>query len=364
MIEQAQNQYNPDYAVPPGDVLQDNLDFQGMSQTELASRIGISKKTVNEIIKGKAPILPETALRLSKAVGHSDQFWNNLEQRYREKLAQLAEQDRLRGHLDWLKQVPVRAMVHRRYIQAYRDKIDQLNEVLKFFGIASPEQWQDVWGSYKVAYRQSRDISASEMVVSAWLRQGEIQAKSMVLSPYDKDKFSRVLDEIRQLTQEAKPEVFVPSLQKICAESGVAVVFVPELPKMGIFGATRWLGGNPLIQLSLRYKSNDHLWFTFFHEAGHILKHGRKEIFLESKGGMSSDKEEEADRFARDKLIPSKDWKAFIDSHNFTQEAIMTLASAIKIAPGIIVGRLQHDGYLKRNQANNLKVYYQWANND
>jgi hypothetical protein len=54
------------------------------------------------------------------------------------------------------------------------------------------------------------------------------------------------------------------------------VVFVPELPRTGTWGATRWLGDRAAIQLSLRYKSNDHLWFTFFHEAGHILKHGRK----------------------------------------------------------------------------------------
>ena len=359
MVEQLTNQYTPNYAVAPGEVLQDHLDFYGMSQTELASRLGLSKKTVNEIIKGKAPIQPDTAVNLEKVFKRPAHFWANLERIYQERLARLNEQKRLRDHLDWLKEVPVRAMVERHFIQGHKDKLAQLNEVLSFFGVASPDQWQEVWKNNQVAYRQSQQHSTNAVAVSAWLRQGEIQAQQIDCAVYDKGGFSEVLGEIRNLTRE-EPEVFQPRLTELCADSGVAVVFVPELPKTGISGATRWMNGKPLIQLSLRYKSNDQLWFTFFHEAGHILKHGRKEIFLEGKG-MGSDKEEEANRFARDTLIPPQRWKEFSGLFGSDQVGIKKFANSINIAPGIVVGRLQHEGLLARNQGNKLKVFYQWT---
>jgi HTH-type transcriptional regulator / antitoxin HigA len=146
------------------------------------------------------------------------------------------------------------------------------------------------------------------------------------------------------LTREG-PEAFVPKLEDLCASAGVAVVFVPELPKIGIWGATRWLGDKAVIQLSLRYKSNDHLWFTFFHEAGHILKHGRKEIFIEGKG-LNGEKEEEANAYARDKLIPPAQMRRLIKSGRPTLATVERFADEIGIAPGIVVGRLQHEKVL------------------
>ncbi len=119
-----------------------------------------------------------------------------------------------------------------------------------------------------------------------------------------------------------------------------------------------WLGNKAVIQLSLRYKSNDHLWFTFFHEAGHIIRHGRKEIFIEGKG-MDREKEEEANAFARDKLIPAAEYRRFKKSWDGRSlAAIETFAAKIKIAPGVVVGRLQHERSLPHSHGNGLKVFF------
>jgi HTH-type transcriptional regulator / antitoxin HigA len=154
---------------------------------------------------------------------------------------------------------------------------------------------------------------------------------------------------------------FVPALRALCASAGVAVVLVPGLPKTGLSGATRWLNPDKaLIQLSLRYKSNDHLWFTFFHEAGHILLHGKKELFLEGRNGMDEKKEHEANVFARDRLIPPREFTDFVRQADFSQEAITRLAESIGIAPGIVVGRLQHEDWLPHSHCNALKIFYDW----
>ncbi|MCK5689272.1 ImmA/IrrE family metallo-endopeptidase, partial [Myxococcota bacterium] len=189
---------------------------------------------------------------------------------------------------------------------------------------------------------------------------GEIEAQQIVCEPFNKKRFRAVLKNARALTTES-PDVFLPTLIKECASAGVAVVFVPELPKTRVSGCTRWLGNKAVIQLSLRYKSNDHLWFTFFHEAGHILKHGRKEIFIEGNG-MDDEKEKEADVFARNYLIPRADYRRFLREWDGRKLGpVEAFAKEIDIAPGIVVGRLQRDKKLTFRQGNGLKVFWEWA---
>src|SRR5690606_11972851 len=232
-----------------------------------------------------------------------------------------------------------------------------------FFGIASVAQWDDMWPQLPVAYRKHNSHEVFPEAVSAWLRKGELEAMNLVCAEYNREQFRAALDQVRTLT-DAAPEEFVPRMKELCAAAGVAVVFVPALPKTGISGATRWLTSTKaLIQLSLRFKSNDHLWFSFFHEAGHILLHGKKELFLESTtgiDGMDPEKEEEANIFAQKELIPPKALDAFIAECDYSQTAIRKFAQEIGIAPGIVVGQLQHRKKLNYTQCNNLKCYYKW----
>jgi Zn-dependent peptidase ImmA (M78 family) len=143
----------------------------------------------------------------------------------------------------------------------------------------------------------------------------------------------------------------------------VAVVFVPELPKTRVSGATQWLNKDKaLIQLSLRHKTNDHLWFTFFHEAGHILLHGKKDVFVDTVTGNDGEKEDEANTFAGDFLLPKRSYKEFADRHfKFSPTVINQFADDIGIAPGIVAGRLQHDGLLRYDACNDLKEKYEWS---
>ncbi|WP_028315370.1 HigA family addiction module antitoxin [Desulfatibacillum aliphaticivorans] len=354
------NEYLPDYLTSPGEVLEDYLDAYGMTQAELALRTGLSKKTINEIIKGKSPITPETALKFERPLGRPAHFWNNLERQYQEDKVRLAEKERLESHLDWLNRFPVKDMIRLGWILESKDKLKLLEALLNFFGIASPEQWKDVWLQHQVAYRQTNRFEAHAEAISAWLRQGETQAREIDCQPFDSKKFRAALNNIRGLTRQA-PEVFIPALVGLCASSGVAVVFVPELPKTGVFGATRWISGKGVIQLSLYYKSNDLFWFTFFHEAGHILKHGHKDIFIEYDG-LIDEQEKEADAYARDKLIPPQQLRKFLERWDYrTHAPIEKFADQIGIARGIVVGRLQHDKLMPPTHGNKLKVFFRWS---
>jgi len=354
MAETRAGEFAPNYASPPGDTITEILDVRGMSQAELALRIGMAAKTVNEIVKGKAPITPETAIKLEHVLGVPASFWNTREQQYREKLACQADGDRLAGQVSWLTEIPVRELINREAIPDSKDKAALVQNALKFFGVASEDQWKRVWKIVPVSYRKSKKFESHLGSLAAWLRLGELQAQAIECERYDEKKFRVNLGIVRSLTTEP-PAVFEPELKKLCAKSGVALVLVSELQKTHVSGGTRWM--NPykaIVQLSLRYKSDDQFWFTFFHEAGHVILHSSKEIFLEGID-HKSDKETEADDFAANFLIPSAEYKTFTARGYFSKVAIRSFAQSIGIAPGIAVGRLQYDGFLPMSHCNELK---------
>jgi len=295
-------------------------------------------------------------------------FAEDFEAGYESFKAEVLQEMNLSQHLDWLRKFPLSFMGKQEWITRYKNETEQLQELFRFFAINSAEQWRDKWESYQVAYRKSQKSEACFYAVSAWLRYGEIEAQRIECEPFDEQKFLAILAEIRSLTQEL-PKIFIPHLQKLCASAGVAIIFTPEPPKTAISGATHWVDDEKaIIQLSLRYKSNDHLWFTFFHEAGHVIKHGRGTIFVEDEAQKNNSEitEKEADQFAKDQLIPPSEYQRFLLSWvvqmdcplNDRLNLIIKFAEEIGIAPGIVVGRLQFDKKLPFSSGNPLKVRY------
>ncbi|MCC7439965.1 MAG: ImmA/IrrE family metallo-endopeptidase [Armatimonadetes bacterium] len=362
------NHYAPDWVTPPGDILLETLEHLGMSQAELAERTGRPKKTINEIIKGKALLTPETAQQLELVLGIAASFWNNAERNYRQFLAKQTQEQFLQQHKSWIQGFPIAAMMKHGWIPQSTHKIQQLRSLLQFFGIASPQQWQSVWCAPRVAYRKTRAVAQQPgddltKADSVWLRKGEIDARAIECSPYNNQQFRQALHTIRTLTTEPLATCF-PNIQQLCAGSGVALVLVPELPNSRACGATHWLTpSKAILQLSLRHKSDDHFWFSFFHEAGHILLHG-KSTFIDYGEGIAtpSEQEHQANTFAADFLIPQEAFQRFIETANFnSQQSIVEFAQQLGIAPGIVVGRLQHHGYIPYRNCNGLKQKLDWA---
>lgn len=353
-------QFKPDYAVPPGDVLADELDAAQLSQSDLANRTGLARKTINEIVNGKSPITSETALRFEKVFLRPARFWLNLERNYQETKARLQRRENLSKNVDWLRNLPVKEVTSWGWVEHSTDKVEQLEKMLAFYGISQPRQWNKVWSGLEVAYRRTKTVKPSPYAVSAWLRQGQIHASKIACKTYKRESFLNCFSEIRTLTLEGNPSIFIPKLTDICADCGVVVVFLPELKKTGIYGATYWLGETPIIQLSVRYKADDHLWFAFFHEAGHITLHGKKKIFLEGRW-PETQKEEEANHFAARTLIPKARFDEISSFTDFTQDKIVAFANDIGIAPGIVVGQLQHEKLIPFTHFNFLKHRFAWT---
>jgi HTH-type transcriptional regulator/antitoxin HigA len=353
--------FRPDYSIHPGEILGETLQARSISQAEFASRCGLSEKHVSQIINGKASITSETALTFEHVLGTRASLWMNLESNHRLHVARREEQDRLSSYVDWASQFPLQALARRGWICSRCSKEEKVRSLLEFFGVTSPEAWEVQYNRLVVAYRKSPAFASSREAVAAWLRIGDLEAVEATTEPFDKTRFRDALDEIRRLTRLPVSE-FEPGMKQLCCEAGVALVFVPELPRTRLSGATRWISSDKaLIIQSLRHRKDDHFWFTFFHEAAHVLLHGKRAVFIDEESMGTSDEEQQADAFAAIHLIPEDQFLSLVRKTPLSKARVRAFADELGIAPGIVVGRLQHDDVIPFSWFNDLKRTFEFA---
>ena len=360
--------FAPDWVSPPGETILDLLEERDWTQQQLADRLGFSLKHVNQLIKAKVPLTEDAAVRLQNVLGAPVGFWLTREAQYRERLAVQDAMERQTAMVPWLERFPIKELMERGVLSCGRidakSKPKWVGELLAFFSLATSDEWETQYGQMELAFRRSREDQADVAAISAWLRMGERSAEKLDGPNYDKAKFQSALTEIRGLTT-LSPSQFEPKMKRLMHEAGVAFVLVPALPKTHVSGVARWLHAQrPLIQLSLYGKQNDRFWFSFFHEAAHILLHSqqKKSVFLDdpSKSGSSSKEEQEANAWARDFLITPHQAQSLSDVAK-TKLAVCEFARSVGIHPGIVVGRMQHDGLLDVRWLNDLKVSFTFS---
>jgi len=362
-------EFAPDWLTAPGETIAELLEERGWSQATFATRTGFTPKHINQLLKGEASITQQTALILETVLGSTARYWLSLEAQYQEQLARRAAERAFAGDAAWLKELPLADMVKFGWVKKYSDKAQQVMACLRYWGVASVDAWRAQYEQPVAAYRAAPKLVRVPAAVSAWLRRGEQAAEAMACGDYSREGFEAVLQQVRTLTSEPNPTVFIPKLKALCASVGVAVVVEPAPKGCPVSGAAKWLGHNSsraLIMLSLRGKSDDKLWFSFFHEAAHLILHAKRLTFLDILGedGLDNKEEAQADAFARDFLIPPAAYRSFLNEFEYGEARILAFARAQGTAPGIVLGRLQFDGRVPWTHFNHLKVRYIWKHED
>jgi len=340
----------------PGDTIQETIDEIGMSQAELAERLGRSIPKLNELIKGKAPITKETATKLEYVLGVPASFWLNLERAYQDELLAIDQIEYLEQCIEWLKSFPVLLMKKMGLLPNTNEKPLLVESLLKFFRVASPVQWSSLYTNNELAFKIDLNHTAEPQAISVWLRLGELQADKLQTAEFDKKLIRERFDEIQALCYH-NPENWMELLQKICSECGIALVYTPCISKAPIYGATRWIrnSSKPLIQIADRQKDYNAFWFSFYHELAHILLHGKKEIFIDGLDNLNIDgeKEKQADDFAARMLLSEKERNELFRNSDFPAELILSFSRKYKKNPSIIVSQLQRE---KKVEYNNVSL--------
>lgn len=343
----------------PGEVLIEALEERGMSQAELGRRMARPMKTISEIATGKAAITPETAIQLERALGISAATWLGLESRYREARARERDLAELEGHVEWLRRFPVKELVSRGIVSRASSGPQRAAELLSFFRVSNPAGWDQYWGQLAASYRMSERMDVSPYAVAVWLREAEREIGDRNLPEYSPDRLRSMIPKFRSLTRASAIAGAIGLTQELLESAGVGLVLIPGITGAPANGAVRWIRGRPWIVLTLRHRVDDQLWFSLFHEIGHLLEGGRRREVIEEIGNedLARDDEVAANEFAREALLPTRVVDEWLGETTISRDAIQQFAQSQGVAPGIVVGRLQRDGRISMDRFNDLKQH-------
>lgn len=334
----------PDYTVTTGDFIAEWMDREGINAAELARRLDVTRKHVSELLSGKAPLSHPVALALERVTGVPARIWNQYESGYRGDLARAGEAEELEAQYERAREFPLPYLRKWKYITANaRDRVETVRQLLTVLGAANLDAFTTTWAKSSVAYRRAAIGRDDSLHLATWLTLGERHHdRQDDLPTFDREATRELVPELRVLTRRDPLDAVEECVERL-REVGVVVCFIPPVPGLGIHGATRWLNGRPIVQLSLLWKSDDQLWFTLFHELGHVVLHGDRELYVagESDEAESDTAEHEANAFASDLLIPPQ----YVEKLPWTRDiqAVTMLAEELGIAPSIVLGRVQRE---------------------
>lgn len=348
--------FQPDWISPPGNTIADILGERKIAVRLFAERMNFSLSEATRLITGASIITQDTAEKLADCLGASRDFWIKRERHYREEIIRFEK----KAQDDWVSSLPIKDMIR---FGCISNQNDRLAECLHFFDISSIESWKQRYSKElsTVNFRTSEAFDNQPAAVATWIRMGEIQASKIHCEPWDAKAFTEALTKIRFLTRQKDPQVFIPKLIEICSACGVAVAIARTPTGCSASGATKFINTNQaLLLLSFRHLSDDQFWFTFFHEAGHLLLHGKEAVFIEEKQtDLWDEREKEANEFSAEVLIPNA-YRYELSRIPLSKRGIVSFSMKVGVSPGIVIGQMQFYGRIKFNQLNSYKRRYKW----
>ncbi|MDE3105919.1 MAG: ImmA/IrrE family metallo-endopeptidase, partial [Acidobacteriota bacterium] len=350
-------EFRPNWASPPGETIRAVLYAKGMDIDVFRLEVGLDERQTADLLAGVLPVTPIIARSLAKSVGSTAHFWLERQKQYRDSLEELAASEP--ELVEWSATFPVKKMIDSGWLPKPYAKSDVAFELLDYFDIASVGEWRKKYPARLglAKFRTSEAFQNDIPTTLAWIRRGELLAEDIECAKWDREGFSTGLRELKPLSKIEDPKKFLPVLQRECARHGVAVIVSRSIPGCAASGATLMLSEHKaLLLLSARFLSDDQFWFSFFHEAGHLILHGG-EPHIEQESALTPEQEAEANQFA-EKIILDPGGEAALKAIRVSPFSIARLARQCNVSAGVIVGQLQHQGRISTKLFNRFKTRY------
>lgn len=346
--------------ISPGEILKEEIEARGWTQSDLAEILGRPVQAINEIIAGKKAIVATTANELARALGTNPEYWLNLESAYRLDLLHQADGnagsggaapagrvgDQIARRARVYSLVPVKDLQKKGWITRTKELDVIEREVCALLEIPSLNKQPNL----NLAARKSDSYGQFTPAQIAWACRARQHARKQKVGPFDRRQFNTQVAGLPQRsTAKDGPQQTIDALARL----GIRVVIVEALPQSRIDGACLWLDEeSPVVALSLRYDRIDYFWFTLMHELAHLKQTTARTAHLDHdlvgpSARSPEDKpaeEQEADALAGEWLLPQAEMKRFIARTKpyYSKKSILDFAAQIGVHPGIVVGRLQY----------------------
>jgi len=332
-------EYKDKIAFHPGYYIQELVDESGLTQEDFAKRLGTTPKNLCVLIKGEQSLSNDIAIKLSRMYGTSIVYWLNIQLAYDELLAEFQSEKELLQERDIFRLMDYSYFREYFGLPDFPRQIDQqIKAVREFLHISSLTvlKNRDLAASFRCTMK---NLSVSNVVNSNAMVQIAVnEVRKAKIPKFNRVGFTRAVDFALTLTDDLKKAY--PVIKNSFEEAGVVLVLLPNLRNSGVNGATKRVDGKVLLLVNDRRHYEDTFWFTLFHEIGHIMNESYGVTFEKDE----NEAEDEADRYARNKLIPSDQYDQFVaETIVFDERAVTQFAQKIGRDPGIVYGRLQKD---------------------
>lgn len=335
-------EFEPDWSIHPGTFLRRALEQRGIRQSELAERTGLTAKHINQIISRNIGISGDVALLLERALGIDAQFWTRADADYQAYISKEKAKAQLQEFSPWANGFDTDTLRRYDIIGPGDDATARTEKILRFFGVATPEAFEQTWIQPRVSFRRSQAFTVGEQNTALWLRLVERSAERITVPPLRSGALRKVARTIPAMTNLTIPDGFTTARAAL-AEAGVVLTFVREVPGTRVCEATWWLGAErPVIGLTARGRKPDTFWFNVLHGIGHVVLYPRRTTFLDLdiEKSVNDKAEEEADAFAEHTLL-SDDARALI-ARATTREQLLLLAARLGVGVTIVAGHHGH----------------------
>ena len=332
-------EYNDTVAFHPGYYIKEIVEESGLTQEDFAKRLDTTPKNLSLLIRGEQSLSIDIAMKLSRMIGTSVNYWLNLQNAYDALIAEFKSQEEL------IEERKVFDFFDYKYFRENyglpdlpRKKDEQIKALREFLNVATLTVFTK--RDMAVSFRSSTESleEASTVKANTMVQIATNKALAVEAPKFNKKKFEEAVQYALTLTKNHNE--FYPLIRDAFRESGVVFVIMPNLSGSKINGATKKIGDNIMLMVNDRRFYSASCWFTLFHEIGHIIN-GDYGISFEKESG---EQELAADLFAEDSLIPREQYKDFVASGRFGLNDIIHFADSINRDPGIVLGRLQNDG--------------------
>jgi Zn-dependent peptidase ImmA (M78 family)/plasmid maintenance system antidote protein VapI len=354
--------FEPDWFSPPGQAVAESLRRSGKPLHDFMWEMDFDEDQAQRLFDGRLEVTDALAHRLETTLGVSATFWSMREAQYRRDMVRIAESVPVQAAKEWLRDLPLKDMTDFGWIERRPDQTGRVAECLRYFDIPSVQSFEHRVDAVltDAKLRTSQSLKSKPAALMTWLRKGEIEAEGIACKEWNPTRLEEATPELRKLTLIREPQKFLPQLRKICSDCGVALVIARAPSGCRASGATKFLSDDKaLLLLSFRHLTDDHFWFSFFHECGHLLLHGKDKVFIEGEPHDTEAHEQEADEFAERTLVPDP-WHRLLSKLPPNKNEVIRFAVRAGVSPGIIVGQLQHRKRISHNYLNYLKRRFVW----
>ncbi|POZ56195.1 hypothetical protein LYSIN_00978 [Lysinibacillus sphaericus] len=351
-----------EFIVHIGSVIREYLEASEVNEKKCAEILNIDEQDFKNLLDGKSVLTEDIAENLTHIFPEiPSSYWINYEKKYRE-FVQNQYLNSNQYTLDQLNIFARRFKFNEIFSGLGWDLNKQANEMLKLLGLHKFEQFDEIYTNLNVDFMED---GGEKEAIAIWLNLAreeiELQNKDLSKINYSKDALLESLDKFKILALNNDYKKSLKSARKLLNRLGIYLVFYNAIENSKVRGAVTTYIDKPAIFISGRFKTHDHTWFALMHEIGHLILHyvpGEQIITMENDIIDFDDvdkKENEANVFARDFFIKESAYKKYVSKMNFDEHSISEFADSQRVLPGIVVARLQHDGYVSFDKLNYLK---------